>query len=235
MIRWNGLFIMNATFTPTGLSFVLDKTLKPHDISALITCKPSEVSVVDVQSHHRYMLLAAQMHVDASGLRRHAGASQTFDFKTVPTSAARVIDSDVIRIAANLRRTPTVQKAPALHRPTEIGHTFQLDGFGHVGTKAVVGNEMYQWLIIDAVSDFMYDALTCTSSLATLFDFLDIWLAAETALGHSPEVLIFDACPTWANDTKFTPLIAARYKCKAIVAAGATTTASPSWRLRKTR
>ncbi len=49
---------------------------------------------------------------------------------------------------------------------------------------------------------------------------LDTWHANETALGHSPKVLIFDACPTWAFDSAFIPLIAARYKCKAIVAAG---------------
>ena len=138
----------------------------------------------------------------------------------MPTSAARLIDSDVIRIAANLRRAPTTQKAPALHRPTEIGHTFQLDGFGHVGTKAVGGSDTYQWVIIDAVSDYMYDHLTCTSNQASLFEFLDIWHTNETALGHSPKVIIFDACPTWAFDPAFIPLIATRYKCKAIIAAG---------------
>jgi hypothetical protein len=126
----------------------------------------------------------------------------------------------VIRIATNLRNAPTVQQAPALHRPTEIGHTFQLDGFGHIGTKAIGGSDTYQWLIIDAVSDYMYEMTTCTSSQATLLEFLDTWLANETAIGHNPKVIIFDACPTWAFDPSFIPLIASRYKCKAIVAAG---------------
>jgi hypothetical protein len=39
-----------------------------------------------------------------SGLRRLAGTSTTFDFKTVPTTAARLIDTDKIRIAANRGR-----------------------------------------------------------------------------------------------------------------------------------
>ena len=43
---------------------------------------------------------------------------------TVPANAARLVDSDGIRIASNLRRTPTANKAPAIHRPTEIGTTF---------------------------------------------------------------------------------------------------------------
>jgi hypothetical protein len=55
MTRWNGLFIMDATMTTTGISFKLDKTLKPHDLSALISCKTHEVSVVDVPSHHKYL------------------------------------------------------------------------------------------------------------------------------------------------------------------------------------
>jgi hypothetical protein len=220
MVRWNGLFIVNAALTATGIALVLDKVLKPHDLSARVLYSSTEVSAVDVPSHHKYLLLAAQMHVDASGLRRLAGTSTTFDFKTVPSTAARLIDSDVIRTAANLRNAPTVQRAPALHRPTEIGHTFQLDGFGHVGTKAAGGSDTYQWLIIDAVSDYMYEQTTCTSSQATLLEFLDTWLANETAIGHNPKVIIFDACPTWAFDSSFVPLIASRYKCKAIVAAG---------------
>ena len=150
---------MDATITTTGISFKLDKMLKPHDLSALISCKAHEVSVVDVPSHHKYVLMAAQMHVDASGLRRLAGTAPTFDFKTVPTTAARLIDTDMITIAANLRKAPAVQRAPALHRPTEIGHTFQVDGFGHVGVKAAGCSDTYQWLIIDAVSDYMYLSL----------------------------------------------------------------------------
>jgi hypothetical protein len=220
MARWNGLFIVNAALTATGIALVLDKVLKPHDLSARVSYLPTEISAVDVPSHHKYLLLAAQMHVDASGLRRLAGTSTTFDFKTVPATAARLIDTDVIRAAANLRNVPTVQQAPALHRPTEIGHTFQLDGFGHIGTKAAGGSDTYQWLIIDAVSDYMYEHTTCTSSQATLLEFLDTWLVNETAIGHNPKVIIFDACPTWAFDPSFIPLIASRYKCKAIVAAG---------------
>ena len=62
---------------------------------------------------------------------------------TVPANAARLVDSESIRIASNLWRTPTANKAPAIHRPTEIGTTFQLDGFGHVGTKAAGGANTY--------------------------------------------------------------------------------------------
>jgi len=51
-----------------------DKMLKPHEhLSALISYSPNEVSTVDVKTHHKFLLLAAQnMHLDANGLRRHA-------------------------------------------------------------------------------------------------------------------------------------------------------------------
>ena len=62
MTRWNGLFIVNMTATGTGVSLRLDKSLKPNDVSGLISYKPKEVSVVDVPTHHKYLLLGAQMH-----------------------------------------------------------------------------------------------------------------------------------------------------------------------------
>ena len=220
MLRWNGLFMMNATITVTGISFRLDKVLRPLDLSSLVSYSPSEVSTVDVQTHHKFVLLAAQMHMDSSGLRRHAGAASIFDYKTVPANAARLVDSDGIRIASNLRRTPTADKAPAMHRPPDIGHTFQVDGFGHVGTKAVGGMDTYQWLLIDAVSDYIYDKLTTTSNLESLFEFLDVWLVEEKALDHKPKVLIFDACPTWATAPTFSSKVAVRYGCKVIISAG---------------
>ena len=220
MIRWHGLFMMDANITATGISFKFDKVLKPLDLSSLVSYSPSEVSTVDVQTHHKFLLLAAQMHMDSSGLRRHAGAASIFDYKTVPANAARLVDSDGIRIASNLRRTPTADKAPAMQRPTEIGHTFQVDGFGHVGTKAVGGMNTYQWLLIDAVSDYIYDKLTTTSNLESLFEFLDVWLVEEKALDHKPKVLIFDACPTWATSSTFSSKVAVRYGCKVIIAAG---------------
>ena len=62
-----------------------------------------------------------------------------------------------------------------MHRPTDAGHTFQIDGFGHVGTKAVGGSSTYQWLAVDAVSGVIYDMLTCKANQATLFEVPETW------------------------------------------------------------
>jgi hypothetical protein len=48
--------------------------LKPHDLSALVSCTPTEVSVVDVPSHHKYLLFSGakvtlvQVDQQANGL-----------------------------------------------------------------------------------------------------------------------------------------------------------------------
>jgi hypothetical protein len=60
--------------TTTGIALVLDKMLKPHDLSALVSCTPTEVSVVDVPSHHKYLLFSGakvtlvQVDQQANGL-----------------------------------------------------------------------------------------------------------------------------------------------------------------------
>ena len=217
LIAWNGLYFLHTALESDGIRIILDRQLRPLDLSSMIEC-----CAVDVTAHHAYALWAARLLVDAAALRKHVGTSYAIDIKSVPPAAARFLDTCMIRASTRMRKLPPMERAPAVSRPVTIGESFQLDGFGHVSCKVVGGKETYQWLALDSVSDYAHEMLTISSGQESLFAFLDIVHAYETRIKHCPKELRFDACPVWANENVnlFKQAIAARYKCVAIIAAG---------------
>ncbi|KOO30772.1 polyprotein [Chrysochromulina tobinii] len=217
LIAWNGLYFLHTALESDGIRIILDRQLRPLDLSSMIEC-----CAVDVTAHHNYALWAARLLVDAAALRKHVGTSYAIDIKSVPPAAARFLDTCMIRASTRMRKLPPMERAPAVSRPVTIGESFQLDGFGHVSCKVVGGKETYQWLALDSFSDYAHEMLTISSGQESLFAFLDIVHAYETRIKHCPKELRFDACPVWANENVnlFKQAIAARYKCVAIIAAG---------------
>ena len=217
LLAWNGLYFLHAALEKDGLRIILDRQLRPLDLSSMLEC-----CAVDVPAHHAYALWAARLLVDAAALKKHVGTSFAIDIKSVPQAAARFIDTCMIRASTRMRKSPPMERVHAVSRPVTIGESFQVDGFGHVSCKVVGGKETYQWLALDGVSDYAFEMLTASSGQESLFGFLDIVHAHEARIKHCPKELRFDACPVWANENVnlFKQAIAARYKCVAVIAAG---------------
>jgi hypothetical protein len=138
LIAWNGLYFLHAAMESDGIRIILDRQLRPLDLSSMIEC-----CAVDVTAHHTYALWAARLLVDAAALRKHVGTSYAIDIKSVPPAAARFLDTCMIRASTRMRKSPPMERAPAVSRPVTIGESFQLDGFGHVSCKVVGGKETY--------------------------------------------------------------------------------------------
>ena len=100
LLAWNGLYFLHAALEADGIRIILDRQLRPLDLSGMIEC-----CAVDVTAHHSYALWAARLLVDAAALKKHVGTSYAIDIKSVPPAAARFLDTCMIRASTRMRKS----------------------------------------------------------------------------------------------------------------------------------
>ena len=204
----NDLYFIDFVLVSTGVRLQLQECPLPMTYEALmvmLTASAPEQSVIETVGaiagaergvYQRAQLWAVRFGTHSAGLKLILPASRGIDLAKLSPAVAAFIDSDAIRRGAALRNRPVRKAVAPADAPAVPGTHWELDGYGHVMAPSVEKLNTYQWIIMDAVSDFGYAQSVQSSNQESVLEFLDAWFAEESSkYGHTPCVLSVDAVP----------------------------------------